>query len=63
MANEIVQKLVTFLGQCRRIFTIATKPSRKEYFDLAKVVAAGIGLIGLAGFILYLLFNLVLFRV
>lgn len=62
MANELVQKLVSFLGQCRRIMTIATKPNRKDYIDLAKIVGAGVGLIGLAGFLLYIIFNLILFR-
>jgi protein transport protein SEC61 subunit gamma and related proteins len=62
MLGAVKVKLVTFLGQCRRIFTIATKPNKKDYLDLAKIVAAGVALIGLVGFILYLLFNLVLFR-
>ncbi len=62
MANELVQKLASFIGQCRRIVTIATKPSRKEYFDLGKVVAAGVAVLGLIGFVLYLLFNLLIFR-
>jgi len=62
MANELVQKLVSFIGQCRRIVTIATKPSRKDFIDLAKVVAAGVAVLGLIGFILYLVFNLLLFR-
>jgi protein translocase SEC61 complex gamma subunit len=62
MLGEIRVKLASFLGQCRRIFTIATKPNKKDYLDLAKIVAAGVGLIGLVGFIIYLIFNLGLFR-
>ncbi|MBN2095582.1 MAG: protein translocase SEC61 complex subunit gamma [Candidatus Aenigmarchaeota archaeon] len=55
-------KLVSFLGQCKRIMTIATKPSKSDYLSLSKVVAAGVALIGALGFLLYLLFNLVITR-
>ncbi|MGC9311008.1 MAG: protein translocase SEC61 complex subunit gamma [Candidatus Aenigmatarchaeota archaeon] len=49
-------KLKSFVKQCRRILTIATKPGKTEYFGLSKVVAAGVLLLGVVGFILYLVF-------
>jgi len=62
MLSGLKTKLVSFMGQCRRIITIATKPTKMEYAALAKVVAAGVAVLGVVGFLLYLVFNLVLFR-
>lgn len=62
MLSGLKTKLVSFFGQCKRIMTIATKPTKIEYTGLAKVVAAGVAILGVVGFFLYLIFNLVLFR-
>ena len=40
----------------RRIFIISKKPTRKEYMTMAKIVALGFIIIGVIGFIVYLVF-------
>ncbi len=51
------KKLKTFLKQCKRILTIATKPGKDEYFSYSKIIAIGVLALGLFGFIFYLIFS------
>lgn len=43
-----------FLSQCRRVFLVARKPSAKEFRQTAKITGLGIFLIGLVGFLIWL---------
>ncbi len=43
------------LGEYIRVLKLTRKPSREEFSVIAKVAGAGILLIGLIGFIIYLL--------
>ncbi len=43
------------LGEYLRVLKLTRKPSREEFSVIAKVAGAGILLIGLIGFIIYLL--------
>lgn len=43
----------------KRIMTIAKKPSGKEFLDTSKVCAIGIALIGIIGFVIYMIAILV----
>ncbi len=51
------KKLKTFLKQCKRILTIATKPGKDEYLSYSKIIAIGVFALGLFGFIFYLIFS------
>lgn len=42
-----------------RILKLARKPTRKEFLTIAKVAAAGILAIGVAGFLFYVLMDVV----
>lgn len=42
-----------------RILKLARKPSRKEFFTIAKVAAIGILAIGVIGFLFYVLMDIV----
>jgi len=53
----IMQKLTSFLTQCRRVWYILKKPTSKEFKTIAKVSAIGILLIGLIGFIISIILN------
>ena len=41
-----------FLKQCERVLRISIKPDNEEYLTVAKVTGVGIIIIGLIGFIL-----------
>lgn len=58
---QLIENLKSFLGQCRRVWSILRKPTSKEYKTTAKVAVIGMGIIGLMGFIISLILNL--FRV
>ena len=42
------------LGNYRRVLNIARKPNREEFTSTAKVSAAGIILIGMIGFVIFI---------
>ncbi|MBR5504471.1 MAG: protein translocase SEC61 complex subunit gamma [Methanobrevibacter sp.] len=48
-----------FIKQSKRVLKVARKPDREEYFNFSKVTAIGIAIIGLIGFIIVLLGQLV----
>ena len=52
----MIEKLKPFLKQCKRILTIATKPDKAEYISYSKIIAIGVLLLGVFGFILYTIF-------
>ena len=43
---------MVFLKQCERVLRISKKPDNEEYLTVAKVTGVGIIIIGLIGFIL-----------
>jgi protein transport protein SEC61 subunit gamma-like protein len=45
-------------NEYKRVLKIATKPDREEFEMAAKVTGAGMLIIGLIGFIMYLIANL-----
>jgi protein translocase SEC61 complex gamma subunit len=53
-----VEMLKNFLADAKRIFTVSRKPTMEEYKRMALVVAIGIAIIGIIGYIIYLFFAL-----
>ena len=49
------QKFKDFIIQCKRVLRITKKPSKEEFFTIVKVSGLGILVIGLIGFILQFL--------
>ncbi len=47
-----------FLHQAKRVLQVARKPDREEYFNVAKITGLGIVIIGVIGFIIILIGNL-----
>ncbi|MFN4133033.1 MAG: protein translocase SEC61 complex subunit gamma [Candidatus Hadarchaeales archaeon] len=43
-----------FIRNCRRLFSVATKPKKDEYTKVAKITGFGILLIGALGFAIML---------
>lgn len=48
-----------FWKQCKRVLKVAKKPDRKEFFDFSKITALGIVIIGIIGFVITLLGQLI----
>ena len=53
-------KLKKFLRECRRVFKVTRKPNKEEFVTIAKVSAVGLALIGLIGFALSMVQQLIL---
>jgi protein transport protein SEC61 subunit gamma-like protein len=41
----------------KRVFTVAKKPDKKEYWAIAKSTGLGILFVGLVGLLMYLIFH------
>ncbi|RLJ02074.1 MAG: protein translocase SEC61 complex subunit gamma [Candidatus Aenigmatarchaeota archaeon] len=46
------------LRNCIRVLKVARKPDREEFFEAAKITGLGIIVIGMIGFIIFLLFRI-----
>ena len=44
-----------FIKQSKRVLKVARKPDREEFIDFSKVTAIGIAIIGVIGFIIVLI--------
>lgn len=51
--------LQDFLHQAKRVLQVAKKPDREEYFNVAKITGLGIVIIGVIGFVIILVGNLI----
>ncbi|MEK6908567.1 MAG: protein translocase SEC61 complex subunit gamma [Nanoarchaeota archaeon] len=47
-----MEKLKSFLSQCKRVWTVLKKPSKQEFLMISKISALGILAIGLVGFLI-----------
>jgi len=47
------------LKDCKRVLRISKKPDKEEYFAFTKVTAIGIAIIGVVGFIIVLIGQLI----
>lgn len=50
-----ITKARTFLLECRRVLTVTKKPTKTEFSSIVKVTGIGILVIGLIGFIIHML--------
>jgi len=48
----IMQKMKKFYGESQRVLTVTRKPNREEYKTIVKVSGLGMAIIGIIGFIL-----------
>lgn len=51
-------EIKSFLLKCRRVWQVLKKPTRKEFEQVTKISAIGIGVIGLLGFIIALVMKI-----
>jgi len=55
LGSDIKNKLSQYL----RVISVSKKPDREEFWSAAKICGVGILVIGLIGFVIYVLFRLV----
>jgi protein transport protein SEC61 subunit gamma and related proteins len=51
-------KIKSFMIQCKRVWLILRKPTKKEFSVIAKVSALGILVLGLLGFLISLIMSI-----
>jgi protein transport protein SEC61 subunit gamma-like protein len=53
------ESMASFIRQCQRVLKVSKKPDREEYINVAKVTGIGIILIGVIGFIISIVAQLI----
>ena len=54
------ERTVDLLKNFKRVFIVANKPSRKEYWMVTKIIFVGIILLGVLAYVIQLLFTVTL---
>lgn len=54
----ITEKLKSFYEQCTRVWHLLKKPDKEEFTTIAKVSAIGLGLVGVIGFVIAIIMEL-----
>lgn len=57
---KIFTKIKEFFAASKRILSISTKPSKKEFWTMSKVIGLGMIIIGVIGFVVRLIMDLVI---
>lgn len=57
--KNIKEKILYAISETRRILILTRKPRRKEYDNVAKITGIGIIIIGLLGFIIFLISHII----
>jgi protein transport protein SEC61 subunit gamma-like protein len=52
------ESTVNFLKLCQRVLHVSRKPDRSEYFNVAKITGIGVIIIGVVGFIVSIIAQL-----
>ena len=50
--------LKSFLKQCGRVWQLLKKPSKEEFTTISKVSAIGLGLVGVIGFLVSMIMDI-----
>ena len=51
----VFERLGTFIVECKRVLNITKKPNKEEFLAIFKVAGLGLLIIGLMGFIIFIL--------
>lgn len=54
-----IAKLRKFILQCRRVLMVSSKPDKEEFNQSAKITAIGTVIIGVIGFIIFIIAMLI----
>ena len=55
-----IAKLKSFWIECKRVLRVTKKPDKQEFMTIVKISAIGMGLIGIIGFIIHFIKELLL---
>lgn len=56
MFKNVLNKTIK---DCKRVLKVSRKPDKQEYLEFSKIVAIGIAIIGVVGFIIVLIGELI----
>jgi protein transport protein SEC61 subunit gamma-like protein len=56
---DIKERFDKFVKDSKRVLKVSRKPDRAEYFDFAKITALGILVIGVIGFVMVIIGQLI----
>jgi len=54
-----VGRIKSFIGQCKRVLVVANKPDIEEFKASAKISAIGIAIIGVIGFAIFMVVQII----
>ncbi|MBI2671068.1 protein translocase SEC61 complex subunit gamma [Candidatus Woesearchaeota archaeon] len=57
--RTFVSKFRSFILECRRVFTVTKKPTKEELKIIVKVSGIGMLIIGLLGFIIQMIWQII----
>lgn len=57
--NLSKESVASFIKQCQRVLKVSRKPGREEYVNVAKVTGLGIIIIGVIGFVISIIGQLI----
>lgn len=58
--SSLMAKLKEFIVECRRVLMVTKKPNAVEFKTIVKVSGLGMGIIGLVGFLIFFLKEILL---
>ena len=53
------ESMASFIKQCQRVLRVSRKPDREEYLNVAKITGIGIIIIGVIGFVITIIGQLI----
>ena len=56
---KIAKRFDKTIKDCKRVLKVSRKPDKQEYLEFSKIVAIGIAIIGVVGFIIVLIGELI----
>ena len=59
MNLNFIPRLRNFISQCRRVLLVSSKPDKDEFKLSAKITAIGMAIIGVLGFVIFIIAMLV----
>jgi protein transport protein SEC61 subunit gamma and related proteins len=54
------ESVISFIKQCRRVLIVSKRPDMEEYQNVSKVTGIGVIIIGVIGFIISIIAQLIL---
>ncbi|WP_400222550.1 protein translocase SEC61 complex subunit gamma [Methanobrevibacter smithii] len=56
---NVQERFDKIIKDCKRVLKVSRKPDKQEYLEFSKIVAIGIAIIGVVGFIIVLIGELI----